>query len=617
MYFTSSPSSVFEDTSLDSPGNLYEQIRKIKTMNHMANFLIDHCKNVPKYEKVICETINRFNEYSNMIHIETVRALLTEAIKAYDLVYSSNDNYDTNGYKNPINYGNAMAYVNVLRAYADWLFKGATRPIECVYPAESTNRYRVVGTDKYSTDSRMHTLVSETYIPMLLLMTSPTTIDAYCEIDPNMKRSILHIVLGDAFVDEECFVIDHNKVIDSLGNVLPNISKIIGDSRLNLREELEPYILDIAKSMYVDSSSGIICTTEAMNTFASFVTTLFRANRDEDVISINTSLFYNANCDFQNGMERDLAEAIGSRYYGDDAYMVYKEVPYIFNSHSQDGENWKKSADDIVKRLITYARLLTKSYPDSNDKINEVYVRTALHSIKNITDTLKYVIKEYDKKCKTNEDLDPEIVREIGNHRWIFEDKINPYEEDVSEEEAFESKISRKAARTVKRDKATRKAFNKYKDVHDRVHQADTTLTKWVHSMRDLVMGDTRTEIIEGKNYTVLGLFRKIFTDAAIWSFFGPVKGLIALIVKHALKKKTTNRERKAIIRELENEIEICEVKIEHAQRADDNKAVYKLMRIKGELIEAKKRIAEQIGTAFEVSDYVKETLKTRKGALK
>lgn len=617
MNFTTIPSSVFEDTTLDSPGNLYEQIRKIKSMNHMANFLIEHCKNVPKYEKVICETIDHFQEYTNLIHIETVRVLLTEAIKSYDLVYSSYDGNDTNGYKNTINYSNAMAYVNVLRAYADWLFKGASKPIECAYPAVSTNNYRLVGVDKYSTDSRMHTLVSETYIPMLLLMTSPTTVDAYCEIDPNMKRSILHIILGDAFVDEQCYVIDHSKVIDSLGNVLPNISRLVGDTRMNLREELEPFILDIAKTMYVDSDSGINCTAEALNTFASCITSLFRANREEDIISSNTSLFYNAHHDFHVGMERDLAEAIGSKYYGDDAYMIYKEVPYIYSCHAQDGESWKKSGDEVVKRLITYARLLSKTYPGTNDKINELYVRTALHSVKNISETLKYVIKEYDNQCKIDTELDPDIVREIGNHRWIFEDKINPYEEDIEEEEAFESKISKRAARTVRRDKATRKAFNKYKDVHDRVHQADTTLTKWVHNMKDLVMGDTRTEIIEGKNYTVLGFFRKIFTDAAIWSFFGPVKGIIALIVKYALKKKTTDKERKAIIRELENEIEICEVKIEHAQRADDNKAVYKLMRIKGELIEAKKRIAQQIGTAFEVSDYVKETLKTRKGALK
>lgn len=616
MSFSTTPSSAYLDTTLDSPGNLYQKIRKIDNMNEMANFLLDHVKNVPKYDRAICEAINKITEYNHDVHIEAVRALVKEALDCYDLVFKIPQ--DQNGYIQNDYKMNILAYINVLKTYADWLFKGATGKIICVYPAVSGNRYCVKkGLNHYDPNSRMTTLVNETYIPMLLLMTSPSMIDKYCEIDPYMKRSILHLICGDRLVDDNCYIIDHDRVIDNLGNILPNVSRIVGDPKINIREEMADQIIDMAKSNYVDVDEGVRCTIDGIDSYSGILISLFRTADDNDIINSNCNIFYDANYAFERGMEIDLAEALGTKYYGADANIIYQEVPYIYHNVSLSDDNWKLHADTIVKRLITYSRLLTKTYLDSNDKINDAIVRTALRSIKNRDHIYEYVIKEFDKRCNEFKDLDPDDVAVIGRHRWIFEDKIVPYEEEIEEDGAIESKISRRAARTVKLDKFARKSYNKYKDFDDRVNQADSTLTKWAHSLKNMVMGDTRSEIIEGKNYTVLGVFRRIFTDAAIWSFFGPVKGVIALITKHALKKKTTNKERKAIVRELESEIAICETKIDHAQSDGKRKEVYQLMRIKGELEEARDRIADGIGAAYNVSSFIKSTLKNRKGAIK
>jgi len=131
------------------------------------------------------------------------------------------------------------------------------------------------------------------------------------------------------------------------------------------------------------------------------------------------------------------------------------------------------------------------------------------------------------------------------------------------------------------------KAFKNYKNAEDKV---DSQLTKMVNTTKNMFLGDVRTEIVEGKNVTPIGLLKKALGTAAVFSF-GPIKGLVLLVVRYALKKQTSVSERKKIILELEAELEMIEEKIEDARGDNNRQAKYALMRTRTELNTAIRKI--------------------------
>ena len=110
---------------------------------------------------------------------------------------------------------------------------------------------------------------------------------------------------------------------------------------------------------------------------------------------------------------------------------------------------------------------------------------------------------------------------------------------------------------------------------------------------------------------------KKIFGIGLVFSTFGKVKGVLALIVRHCLKKKATNKEKKMIIQELDSEIEICEEKIEDAKGDHKRKEKYKLMRIKKELENARAKIRIGMGVPYEAAGLVKDELKQRRRSIR
>lgn len=131
------------------------------------------------------------------------------------------------------------------------------------------------------------------------------------------------------------------------------------------------------------------------------------------------------------------------------------------------------------------------------------------------------------------------------------------------------------------------KAYRNYKKAEDKVDSQITQMTQWG---KKLLIGDVKKEIIEGKEFSAIGLLKKALTTAALFSF-GPLQGLIGLVVSYALKKKTTVSERSKILLELEAEIEMVTEKIEDARGDGNREAKYKLMRTKTELQNATYKI--------------------------
>jgi hypothetical protein len=131
------------------------------------------------------------------------------------------------------------------------------------------------------------------------------------------------------------------------------------------------------------------------------------------------------------------------------------------------------------------------------------------------------------------------------------------------------------------------KAYKNYQNAEDKV---DSQITKAVVGMKNVLIGDVKTEIIEGTKFSAVGLLKKLLATAALFSF-GPIKAAIVLVIRYALKKQTTLSERKKIVMELETEIEMINEKIDDAKGDNNRQAKYAMMRTRTELNNALKRI--------------------------
>ena len=147
------------------------------------------------------------------------------------------------------------------------------------------------------------------------------------------------------------------------------------------------------------------------------------------------------------------------------------------------------------------------------------------------------------------------------------------------------------------------KAYKNYKNAEDKI---DSQITKALQGAKTLLIGDVKKEVIEGKSYTAIGLLKKALGTAAIFAF-GPIKGIIALVIRYALKKSTTKSERRKILMELQAEIEMVEEKIEDARGDGNREAKYALMRTRTEL----KNAYEKIRLGMEADQRTINTAKT------
>lgn len=101
---------------------------------------------------------------------------------------------------------------------------------------------------------------------------------------------------------------------------------------------------------------------------------------------------------------------------------------------------------------------------------------------------------------------------------------------------------------------------------------------------------ETRREIIEGKNYSMLALLKSILGGYMVFSV-SPVAFILLLIVRKCNSKKMRRSEKKKILMELEAELQIIEEKIRDASMDGNRDAKYALMRNKANLENAINRI--------------------------
>lgn len=173
-----------------------------------------------------------------------------------------------------------------------------------------------------------------------------------------------------------------------------------------------------------------------------------------------------------------------------------------------------------------------------------------------------------------------------SDHQSPIEALEKMIEDDKKEIKAMEA-LHKDSVAMNDAEKKIYKAYRTYKESEEKVN---SQITKAVKGLGKTVIGDARTEIIEGKKFSVIGLLKRVLATVGLFSV-GPVKAIITLVVRYALKKKITESERRKIIMELDTEIEMITEKIEDARGDNNREAKYAMMRTKKELENAKKRI--------------------------
>lgn len=199
------------------------------------------------------------------------------------------------------------------------------------------------------------------------------------------------------------------------------------------------------------------------------------------------------------------------------------------------------------------------------------------------------------------------IVHYIEKH-WTdpkFDVELISYEDDVLLEgdkpisylENLQTSIIATEA-TVKKGKVSakinsgeRKVYNAYRTYKEAEDKVDSQITKALSGIKGVLTGDVRSQIIEGRKFSAISLLKKLLGTVAIFSY-SKIAGVILLVVRYALKKKTTDAERNKILLELETEIDMLKEKIDDAKSDDAREAKYAMMRTLKELETAYKRIS-------------------------
>lgn len=278
----------------------------------------------------------------------------------------------------------------------------------------------------------------------------------------------------------------------------------------------------------------------------------------------------------------------------------YDAIDKITKSYSKAGEIEDYHVYSIIELLNTFANNL-KNAPKlynlhyyrfvknsvnffideiRNSSINSEYKLTSLgknlmHSVLSITPIENKVV------------IESAIDNLFDNDFIIYYNRLTI----ANESEDGRDSLSMKAHKAKKKIYA---AYKKYKDAEEMV---DNQLDKMSTDLKNKFIGDTRTEIIEGKKFTIIGIMKKLFTTSAIFSY-SKIGGILYVVVRFALRRDATETERQKILSELDMEIKILEEKIQDASGDGDRKAKYALMRTKGELEKAKNKI--EYGTSID-----------------
>jgi len=228
---------------------------------------------------------------------------------------------------------------------------------------------------------------------------------------------------------------------------------------------------------------------------------------------------------------------------------------------------YKKVSPAIMKCMMNDAVALTDIIRKSN------MIRTGNLKVQDLLYSM-WGLEDYDHTVIEVEDTDPDkfsmdILEEITNM-------------DVGNEASTNT--------SVRMNDAERKIYKAYRNYKASEEKVDSQITKAAVGIKNVLTGDVRAEVIEGKKFSAIGLLKRLLGTVALFSF-SKIGAVVTIVVGYALKKDTRISERRRIIMELETEITMIDEKIKDARGDGNREAKYAMMRTKAELENALKKI--------------------------
>ena len=234
----------------------------------------------------------------------------------------------------------------------------------------------------------------------------------------------------------------------------------------------------------------------------------------------------------------------------------------------------KQIVDKIIKEAFMYTNnILTVNIKDLMDLFDIKVENDSCYCHRIIEDSpLIKLNKSDNSKIIVNKDDMYNVVHETSTNNSLA---LEAYDKNSS-----------------KIDKASRKIYAGYKAYKDAENKVDSQLTKLVTRIKNVFTGgkSARDKIIEGDDFSVIKILKKVFTTAALFSY-SKIAALLFVITKHFCSKKATNKERQSLIGELELEIKLLDEKIEDARGDGNRQAKYSMMRTRAELEKALNQI--------------------------
>lgn len=572
--------------------SLFPILDKINTMEGVAEFIQTHPKTVRKYVNQIVDKIGSIKP-DGLIHLNALRTL----------VQTEQEYYNANIYEDAIDFREAV--FKVFSAYSESVLTAYTPGLHMVL-YDHNGKYSKLNRYDYSVTC----LFDKSYLPAMLLCTNPASVDRFIERCPVAKEYLYEFVIDRHYYDRKP---ENRTLVKTFFEInFPTVSSFSYIDRdyfavRNLKTKL------INEMNITEAEKIELCRLpidDCMAAFARVYSGNFLTHED---IAVN---FDQAECQFKY-LQRQMSIAKFERYYGDDAGLLFNEIISIFYHWM-----WEKSRfGDWIQRIVIEERKFIDYISEEygvEKAVGKLLASKALDWVDSSDATEEEVSRVktlINSNEKVSENANSEPV-EPTFYKWKkdksdFEELALEEESDYEMEEATEGRTTRRKSnikRTAKLERAKSKMFGTAKNVSDTVGKVDQSITGLMDGMKKLFVGDVRSEIIEGKQMTFMTLFKKLIGLCFAWHL-GPVKGACALLVRYVAKKKMTNRERNQIIHEIDTEIAIITEKISDAERDNNRKAKYNMMRTKAELERARARIRVGLGNAPKKSATVKSSL--------
>lgn len=310
------------------------------------------------------------------------------------------------------------------------------------------------------------------------------------------------------------------------------------------------------------------------------------------------------------------------RYFGDDTMNYMADITSSVIEHVSKMENYRdRQTDRGVTRLVLMSvenvllEIDTK-YPNTDPNVVRCFLKDTFKAFgrgfQGYAEGLSWYADEMittiwkQKQAAIEADIDfltllPSLEADDGNDQGEGN--------DLTSNASLHRKAStNKTAPAMKT--AERKVFNAYHKYKEQEDKVDQTLVKGINTLKKAVTGDQQAILIEGKKFSPIGFLKKVLLTVGIFNY-SKIAAILAIIVSSVMKGKAKKNEKRKLLMELEEELNMVNEKIEDARGDGNRQAKYDLMRTRNAIQNAIKRLKYGIGAEETKNAYHPERLRS------